>query len=72
VEVSDDPQVMLRADLDNERETIRQYRRRVLQSESLGEFAMSETLREILKQEQDHLIDLATALNIEPPDPGIA
>jgi bacterioferritin len=72
VKVSDDPQVMLRADLDNERETIRQYRRRVLQSESLGEFAMSETLREILKQEQDHLIDLATALNIEPPDPGIA
>ena len=72
VKVSDDPKVMLRADLDNERETIRQYRRRVLQAEALGEFAMSETLREILKQEQDHLIDLATALDIEPPDPGIA
>jgi bacterioferritin len=44
----------------------------VLQAEALGEFAMSETLREILKQEQDHLIDLATALDIDPPDPGIA
>jgi bacterioferritin len=72
VKVSDDPKVMLRADLDNERETIRQYRRRVLQSESLGEFGMSEVLREILKQEQDHLIDLATALDIDPPDAGIA
>lgn len=72
VKTSDDAKVMLRADLDNERETIRQYRRRVLQAESLGEFAMSETLREILKQEQDHLIDLATALDIDPPDPGIA
>ena len=72
VKVSDDPKVMLRADLDNERDTIRHYRRRVLQAEALGEFAMSETLREILKQEQDHLIDLATALDIEPPDPGIA
>lgn len=72
VKVSDDPKVMLRADLDNERDTIRHYRRRVLQAEALGEFGMSETLREILKQEQDHLIDLATALDIEPPDPGIA
>ena len=72
VKVSDDPKVMLRADLDNERDTIRHYRRRVLQCESLGEFAMSETLREILRQEQDHLIDLATALDIDPPDPGIA
>jgi bacterioferritin len=72
VKVSEDPKVMLRADLDNERDTIRQYRRRVLQAEALGEFGMSETLREILKQEQDHLIDLATALDIEPPDPGIA
>ena len=72
VKVSDDPKVMLRADLDNERDTIRQYRRRVLQAEALGEFAMPETLREILRQEQDHLIDLATALDIEPPDPGIA
>lgn len=72
VKVSEDPKVMLRSDLDNERETIRQYRRRVMQSESLGEFGLSEVLREILKQEQDHLIDLATALDIDPPDPGIA
>ena len=72
VKVSDDPKVMLRADLDNERETIRQYRRRVIDAEALGEFAMSEVLREILRQEQDHLIDLATALDIDPPDLGIA
>lgn len=72
VKVSDDPKVMLRADLDNERETIRHYRRRVIQSEALGEFAVAEVLRGILKQEQDHLIDLAEALDIEPPDPGIA
>ena len=72
VKVSDDPKVMLRADLDNERDTIRHYRRRVLQAEALGEYGMSESLREILRQEQDHLIDLATALDIEPPDPGIA
>jgi bacterioferritin len=72
VKVSDDPKVMLRADLENEKETIRQYRRRVIESEALGEFAVAEVLRDILKQEQDHLIDLAEALDIDPPDPGIA
>ena len=29
-------------------------------------------LREILMDEQDHLIALATALGIDPPDAGIA
>lgn len=65
---SDDPETMLRADLQNELETIRQYRLRVLQCEALGEFAISEHLREILKQEQDHLIELATALGVDAPD----
>ncbi len=69
---SADPQTMLRADLANEVETIRQYRRRVVQSEALSEYAISEQLREILTQEQDHLIELATALGVEVPDPGIA
>ena len=50
--------------LHNENETIRNYRERVRQCEALGEFAMSEHIREILKQEQEHLIDLATALGI--------
>lgn len=72
VKTSDDPKVMLRADLENERVTISQYRRRVLQCESLGEFAISEHIREILLQEQDHLSELASALDIDPPNPGIA
>lgn len=72
VKTSDDAKVMLRSDLDNERDTIRNYRRRVLQCEELNEIAMAEHIREILRQEQDHLIELATALGEEPPDPGIA
>jgi bacterioferritin len=72
VKSSDDAETMLRADLANETETIRQYRRRVIEAEAQGEFALSEHLREILRQEQDHLIELATALGIEAPNPGIA
>ena len=72
VKTSDDARVMLQADLDNERETIRHYRRRVRQCEELNEVAMAEDIREILRQEQDHLIELATALGVEIPDPGIA
>jgi bacterioferritin len=59
---------MLRFDLDNENETIRNYRERVVQCESLGEYAMAEHIREILKDEQDHQIALATALGIEVPN----
>src|SRR5438045_9174536 len=59
---------MLRFDLDNENETIRNYRDRVRQCEALGEFAMAEQIRQILMQEQDHQIDLATALGIDVPD----
>jgi bacterioferritin len=60
---------MLRFDLENETETIRQYRRRIKQA---NEFAIAETIRDILLDEQDHMIVLATALGIDPPDPGIA
>ena len=59
---------LLRFDLQNESDTIRNYRERVKQCEALGEFAMAEHIREILKQEQEHLIDLATALGQDPPD----
>lgn len=59
---------MLRFDLENETETIRAYRTRVRQCEALGEFAMAEHIREILKQEQEHQIDLATALGVDVPD----
>jgi len=68
VKLSEDPKELLRFDLDNETETIRQYRQRVRQCEGLGEYAMSEHIREILKQEQEHQIDLATALGEDPPN----
>ena len=61
---------MLRADLENERVTINSYRERVKQCEALEEFAMAEHIREILIQEQEHLIDLSTALGENPPDVG--
>jgi bacterioferritin len=62
VRVSDKAEEMLQFDLDNENETVRNYRQRVRQCEALGEFALAEQLRQILVQEQDHQIDLATAL----------
>jgi len=62
VETSESPEEMLRLDLANENETVRNYRERVRQCESLGEYAMAEHIREILVQEQEHQIDLATAL----------
>lgn len=68
VRTSEDPREMLRFDLENENETIRNYRERVRQCEALGEFAMAEQIRQILVNEQDHQIDLATALGEEVPD----
>jgi bacterioferritin len=68
VKVSEKARDMLKFDLDNENDTIRNYRERVRQCEALGEFAMAEQIREILVQEQDHQIDLATALGEEVPD----
>jgi bacterioferritin len=68
VRTSEDARQMLRFDLDNENETVRNYRDRVRQCEALGEFAMAEQIRQILMQEQDHQIDLATALGEEVPD----
>jgi bacterioferritin len=68
VKVSDKAEVMLRADLQNEVDTIKNYRERVRQCEALGEFALAEHIREILLDEQDHMIDLATALGEDAPD----
>jgi bacterioferritin len=73
VKTSKDAQEMLRADLQNERETVGRYRQRIRQAEAMGEFALSEVLRGIIAQEQEHEIDLSTALGIEVPpaiDPG--
>lgn len=72
VKTSEKAEDMLRFDLESEKETIRNYRRRVKQADELNEFAIAESLRGILVQEQDHLIALATALGIDAPDPGIA
>lgn len=68
VRTSEDAREMLRFDLNNENETIRNYRERIRQCEDLGEFALAEQIRKILVQEQDHQIDLATALGEEVPD----
>ena len=68
VKLSEKAEVMLRADLENESNTIRAYRDRLRQAEALGEYAIAEDIREILRQEQEHLIDLATALGEDAPD----
>jgi bacterioferritin len=68
VKQSERAEEMLRADLENENNTIRAYRERVKQCEALGEYAIAEDVREILRQEQGHQTDLATALGENPPD----
>jgi bacterioferritin len=68
VKTSEDAKEMLKFDLDNENETIRNYRERVHQCEALGEYALAEQIRQILVEEQDHQIDLATALGVEVKD----
>lgn len=67
VKTSQDAKDMLRFDLDNETETVANYRQRIRQAEAMGEFALAETIRAIIVQEQEHQIDLATALGIEVP-----
>ena len=67
VKMSDKAEDMLRFDLENEKETIRNYRQRIKQADALNEFALGEVLRKIIAQEQDHLIDLADALGIDTP-----
>jgi len=66
VEVSEDNEAMLWADLRAEDDTINNYRQRIRQAEELGEFALAEVLQELIKQEQDHQIDLASALGVVP------
>ena len=67
VKTSNDPVTMLRADLENERTTVGRYRERIRQAEAMAEFALSEILRGIIVQEQEHEIDLAAALDINVP-----
>lgn len=70
VTVSEDNDLMLWADLDAEDETIKEYRKRIRQAQALGEYALAEILQEIIKQEQDHQIELASALGIVPDPNG--
>lgn len=67
VKMSDKAEDMLRFDLENEKQTIINYRQRIRQAEEMGEFALSEVLRKIIAQEQEHLTDLADALGIDNP-----
>lgn len=67
VKISDKPKDMLKFDLENEMETIRGYRQRIRQAEAMGEYALSEVLRKIIAQEQEHFMDLAEALGIDNP-----
>jgi len=69
VKTSNDPVTMLRADLENERITVGRYRERIRQAEAMGEYALRETLRDRMGQEQEHEIDLAAALGIDVPLP---
>jgi bacterioferritin len=68
VRTSEDAEAMLRFDLENENETVRNYRERVRQCEALGEYALAEHIRAILVNEQEHQIDLATALGMNVPE----
>lgn len=67
VKMAEDPKELLKFDLNNEKETIQNYRDRIRQADAMGEFALSEVLREIIVQEQEHLMDLADALGIDAP-----
>lgn len=67
VKMSANAEDMLRFDLENERVTILNYRQRIRQAEVMGEFGLSEVLRKIIAQEQEHLTDLAGALGIANP-----
>lgn len=67
VKMSDKAEEMLRFDLDNERETLRNYQTRICQADEMGEFALGGVLRKIIEQEQEHLQDLADALGIDTP-----
>jgi bacterioferritin len=60
-EYSQDSKRVLETDLNQEKETIKQYRGRIRQAERSGEYALSEALRDTIVQEQDQKIDLKDA-----------
>jgi bacterioferritin len=62
--VSEKNEDMLWYDLYAEDDTVKAYRERIRQAQALGEYALAEVLQELVRQEQDHQIDLATALGV--------
>ena len=66
VEISEENEGMLWADLRAEDDTVANYRQRIVQAQEAGEFALAEILQEIIREEQDHQIDLASALGVVP------
>jgi bacterioferritin len=70
VKMSQNAKEMLQFDLENEQETLENYRERIRQADAMGEFALGEALRKIIAQEQEHLQDLADALGIDNPRIG--
>jgi bacterioferritin len=63
-EFSSDSKRMLEIDLKAEQDTIKAYRERIRQAEAAGEYALSEAIRRIISNEQDHEIDLKDALGL--------
>lgn len=70
VEISEENEGMLWADLKAEDDTVANYRERIIQAQEAGEFALAEVLQEIIREEQDHQIDLASALGVVPDPRG--
>ena len=63
-ELPESSKAMLEVDLRDEQVTNKNYRQRIREAEAAGEFALSEALRKIILQEQDHEIDLRDALGM--------
>ncbi|MBT4209492.1 MAG: ferritin-like domain-containing protein [Candidatus Komeilibacteria bacterium] len=55
-------ETMLEQDLAGEEDAIKRYKERVGQAEELQEYALSQQLRTILADEQEHAMDLESAL----------
>lgn len=71
VTVSDDPHDLLLSDLENEQATIANYRQRIRQADAMGEYDLSESLREIVLQAEEHESELVVALGDKVSKSGI-
>jgi bacterioferritin len=72
VKASEDAEDLLRFDLENENETIRQSDSVSGCARSWASLPSPNNLRQILVQEQDHQIALATALGDETPNASVS